>query len=1068
MNPLSGSIPPEIGSLDNLIFLYLEQNQLGGTIPAEIGNLTNLTSLDLSFNQLSGSIPAEIGNLTNLTDLRLWDNPLGGSIPSEIWSLTNLTYLNLWNNQLSGTIPSEVGNLINLTNLGLGGNQLSGSIPTEIDNLINLTQLGLADKQFSGSIPAEIGNLNNLEGFYIYSCQFSGLPDLSSVDSLKYLQVQDNRLTFKDIESNINAASEEFTYAPQDSVGITKDTTVAPGSSFILSVSTGGDSSYYQWKKGGVNIGNLSLDSTYTIYPVTFADASAYTCEITNTVADLLTLHSRPINVSVQYTPFQLDSLALVALYNATNGASWTNPWTLTDPVDSWYRVIVSGGRVYEVNVSSNNLIGTIPTEIGNLSNLFALYLNFNQLSGSIPPEIGNLDSLRYLQLPANQLSGSIPPEIGNLDNLIYLSLSSNQLSGPIPSEIWNLTNLTSLVLSDNQLSGTIPLEIGNLSNLWLLYLYSNQLGGSIPTEIVSLNNLEYFYIHENQFSGLPDLSPIDSLKYLRVQDNNLTFRDIEPNINAPSVEFIYSPQDSIGIEEDKVVSEGSDLGITMSTHSVGNSYDWKKDGVSLGGSHVDNIFFIGSIQTSDAGSYTCEITNTIASDLTLYSRPIHVRVYPDQIPVSHNFPFIFHENISNYSPQDYRLVGIPGNSNLPLEDVLNGQAGTDWQAYLDNGSTSNNPDDYLVEYYSGNEFRLQTGRAFWLINKGNWDFSRPSVPTYPLNNFGEVEIPLPNSGWNLITNPFDFVVDWQDVRDANNITGDIWYYDGTFHASEDFNPYEGYYFYNENNLNNLAIPYIPKSGMGKPEAEENILWKVNITLKSEKYSDDCNVIGVAEDAAKGLDKLDHRKPHAVDKVSSIDIHFCEPTGNHIVLARDFRPDISEFEMWNLQVNTPGKKEVILFFDMIKDIPEDLDIFLVDVASAKYQDLREAVEYRIKPLRSITDFRVIIGKPDFVKEQMDKFLPTVYELSQNYPNPFNPETMIPVTLKEDSYISLNIYDILGRKVKTLFQGQKIRGIHHFQGNGTNSTGSKLASGVYIYKLDIKNEASFFKKMILLK
>ena len=92
------------------------------------------------------------------------------------------------------------------------------------------------------------------------------------------------------------------------------------------------------------------------------------------------------------------------------------------------------------------------------------LNLGWNGLTGSIPPEIGNLTNLTELYLNENQLTGSIPSEIGNLTNLYGLSLRYNQLTGPIPSEIGNLVNLTSLRLSSNQLTGEIPESICDLN----------------------------------------------------------------------------------------------------------------------------------------------------------------------------------------------------------------------------------------------------------------------------------------------------------------------------------------------------------------------------------------------------------------------------------------------------------------------------------------------------------------------------------------------------------------------------------------------------------------------------
>ena len=92
------------------------------------------------------------------------------------------------------------------------------------------------------------------------------------------------------------------------------------------------------------------------------------------------------------------------------------------------------------------------------------------RLDGSIPAALGSL-SLRILNLTGNQLSGSIPKELGGLSNLRSLSLGENQLSGSIPPELGSLSNLEYLYLQENQLSGSIPPELGSLSKLEYLYL---------------------------------------------------------------------------------------------------------------------------------------------------------------------------------------------------------------------------------------------------------------------------------------------------------------------------------------------------------------------------------------------------------------------------------------------------------------------------------------------------------------------------------------------------------------------------------------------------------------------
>ena len=153
------------------------------------------------------------------------------------------------------------------------------------------------------------------------------------------------------------------------------------------------------------------------------------------------------------------ECTALVRLYDATSGSNWThnNGWKTTNTPCNWERVTCQNGHVTELNVYSNNLSGSLPPELDNLSSLKILDLYGNQLSGNIPPEIGNLTSLQKLNLVENQLSGSIPAEMGNLSTLQELRMDTNQLSGSIPSELGNLSNLRILRMPWNDLSGSLP-----------------------------------------------------------------------------------------------------------------------------------------------------------------------------------------------------------------------------------------------------------------------------------------------------------------------------------------------------------------------------------------------------------------------------------------------------------------------------------------------------------------------------------------------------------------------------------------------------------------------------------
>ncbi len=186
-NNLAGPIPPELGNLAKLTYLWLGDNQLTGPIPSELGSLLDLQELLLPHNQLTGPIPPELGNLAKLTYLWLGDNQVTGPIPSELGNLLDLQELLLHHNQLTGPIPPELGSLRNLERLWLDENNLTGPIPPELGSLAGLERLLLHDNQLTGPIPPELGSLAVLGTLMLRGNQLTGPipPELGSLAGSK-------------------------------------------------------------------------------------------------------------------------------------------------------------------------------------------------------------------------------------------------------------------------------------------------------------------------------------------------------------------------------------------------------------------------------------------------------------------------------------------------------------------------------------------------------------------------------------------------------------------------------------------------------------------------------------------------------------------------------------------------------------------------------------------------------------------------------------------------------------------------------------------------------------------
>ena len=283
------------------------------------------------------------------------------------------------------------------------------------------------------------------------------------------------------------------------------------------------------------------------------------------------------------------DSIALVSIYNTTNGPNWYHHdnW-LTGPVSSWYGInTFNTRRVILIDLSNNNL------------------------SGYLSMDFSGLDSLTNLFLINNNLTGSIPNNISTFLRLNGLALSRNHLTSPITLSLGSLPNLYYIVISDNDFTGTFPDTL--LKNSGLGYLYN---------------------IDSNNFDNLPFINSYNGVILCR--NNNLTFEDILPYSQGSSISsFFYYPQDSIGFQIDTIVTVGDTLNLYSECDGIGNLYRWKKGSTYITSSDTVSSLILNNILLNQSGYYTCEVKNPGAPLLTLHRRTIHVQVnMPDAIEI--------------------------------------------------------------------------------------------------------------------------------------------------------------------------------------------------------------------------------------------------------------------------------------------------------------------------------------------------------------------------------------------------------------------------------------------------
>jgi len=395
---------------------------------------------------------------------------------------------------------------------------------------------------------------------------------------------------------------------------------------------------------------------------------------------------------------------------------------------------------------------------------------------------------------------------------------------------------------------------------------------------------------------------------------------------------------------------------------------------------------------------------------------------------------------------EGYRLVALPGAADEPLQATLSGEAGTDWQAWWDDGSSEN----YFQKFDGSDTFTFRAGHGFWLTSRSEWSVER-SVEAIPLSGPRSVKIPL-HEGWNIISNPFGESVQWSAVQAAQGGSlQPLWGFDGSFSQTSVFRPATGgkaYYFLNGQGADSLKIPHpeVEANSQSKTKARTDLL-ALSAHPAGKDGPTSTIYVGTDEEAEVGLGPYDVAAPPGGFSAVSLRLKTSgEAPSRRRLLATERRPPIpgDKGMTFTLRLQSATIGPVEIEADSL-DAVGRREVRLIRPATGQSYDLRSKEAVTLQDADS-TALRLAVGSTSYVQNQAQEALPDEVTLT-SYPNPMRKQATLEYSLTEPTDVRVAVYDVLGRQVAVLENGRKQAGRH-----SVTLEGGKLSSGVYFGRL----------------
>ncbi len=465
-------------------------------------------------------------------------------------------------------------------------------------------------------------------------------------------------------------------------------------------------------------------------------------------------------------------------------------------------------------------------------------------------------------------------------------------------------------------------------------------------------------------------------------------------------------------------------------------------DSVSIGTSSFTDT------TATPRSTYYYRVTAVDTADVeSSFSNEARAFLYPQQVDAAVNRSF--GEAVRS---SDYRLAALPGQGRRPLSDVIEGQAGADWQAYLDDGSS----EDFLVRFDGSDRFAFQPGNGFWLIAQTGWSYA-DSAPTVDLVGDSVAQVLL-RDGWNVISNPTDQDVAWTRVQaETPDTLQAIWDFDGSFSKADTFRSARtgrAYYFRNDDaDRDTLTIPYPgapgSKTAASSAERPRASLALTATPVAGEEASGSTVTMALDENAARGLGAEDLIAPPSRFEATSLRLEASDTPSSErarFLMAERRPPSAADGgQTFDLQL-TSREGAPVRLTTQVTDALDTRSLVLIHPAAGATYDLHDRSSIRIEPEAETTTLQVAMGTEAYVESESSDALPSAVTLT-THPNPVREEGTLTYALPDPAPVTLRVYDVLGRQVARLDRGRKTAGRHTVRLDA-----GPLMSGVYFARL----------------